>query len=80
MSFCKEMNFIVRKQILCFIKGYMLDGMDSTVFKIQIYLYVTSACKTLGNALSYLCTLYFIKRDIISFKCEFLKTAYNEMF
>ena len=54
--------------------------MHGTVFKIQIYLYITSFSKSLRNALGYFGTLYLVERDIISFECKFLKTAYNEMF
>ena len=63
-----------------FIKRNMLDGVQGTVFKIQIYLYVASARNSLRYALGYFHTLYFIEWDIVCFEGEPFETAYNEIF
>ena len=65
--FSEKVYFFMGEESFGFIKGDMLYGMQGTIFKVQIYLYIARACHSLRYALGYLHALYFIERDIVSF-------------
>ena len=79
-TFLKEVYFFMGEESFGFIKRDMFDCVQGTVFKIQIYLYITGARNFLRYALGYLHTLYFIEWDIVCFEGEPFETAYNQIF